>query len=292
MRRRGENPEDIAIRQALLRDMYKKAQDTARGQAIDPIDFASLYGEAQVRQDKAAAARREEEFREAQSPEEAEARQLAFILEQVIINQAELSEWLGPNAAMIRTSWFDDIMNGVDAVAEFQEGRRSASHLALAIDVVMGGDAIAHVRGKFQKIRDEIREGELATVKYFQSERVGFRGELSGIPRVVVGASGGTARELGELWVGGEGGALGRHPVQFQILEEMLLQAKAFQRYAAETGQEKIAARYAHVKDLLERIYEEKKAAVADSGRRDSMFTAIRGLAEGGDIRGGAYTTG
>ena len=96
--------------------------------------------------------------------------------------------------------------------------------MALAIDETFSHD----VDEKFKRIKEEIKRGELTQIKYFISERLNIRGELSKIPRVVIGIDAKQQKEIGELWLEKNNKDLAKHSTQFIILEEILLAIRSF----------------------------------------------------------------
>lgn len=246
---------------------YKKAERDLRESAIDPETFRDLYHDG-VDNDLAYVKEMEAQFEKNATPETREAKRLATVFEAILHENAELSDWLGPNATTIKTSLYDDIKNGVDTIAEFKEDGSPASHLGLSIDVTFASDT----EKKFNRIYEELKRGELPKIKYFRSEAVGFRGELSDAPRVVIGAESKTIKQLAELWLEGQKKELGLHPIQFQILEEILMQLETFKSFAQKNKQDAIADTLEQRARIVEKILEEKRISLDDTYERDSVF--------------------
>ncbi len=259
--------ENLAIDQA-----YITAEKTLARERIPLGDFKDLYGEENIVQDEKYVAEMERKFRVQEDPSRAHTEKLATIFECVLHEQAELNEWLGPNVTTIKTSRFDDVKNGVDSVAELRETESSASYLALAIDATFSSDT----QKKFDRIKEELVQGKLATVKYFISDHMNIRGELGQIPRVVIGADVATVKELSELWLERENKKLAIHPIQFQILEEIIMQLETFGAYAAKLKKHNITAVYEKSAKLFREILREKEKHIPDSGMRDRVFEDIQ----------------
>lgn len=257
--------------------MSAKAERVIRKDEIRPDEFSYLYGKENVENDMKYVSDMEAKFENQASPEQKRARRLAEVFEAVVHEQGELSEWFGPDAETIKTSRFDDIKNGVDNIVEFREKNRSASHVAFAIDVTFSNE----MDKKFDRIRKEIDDGELAKVKYFYSEYLGIRGELTKIPRFVVGAESKTVKEIGELWIEGKKKELGNHWVQFQILEEIIEQADAFAEYADRYGKHDVAEAYRRVERYFRDINKTKMSELKDNGERDNAYYSIGSIANG-----------
>ena len=260
-----------------LDESHRRACKTLEEEAIKPEQFEDLYGPQGIKRDERYVAIMEKKFQEPTDTKQEELNKLATIFEAIIHINAELNEWFGPDATTIKTSRYDDIKNGVDSVAEFRENEASASYLALAIDVTFDHDT----ERKFERIKSEIKKGELAKIKYFYSEHMGIRGELTKVPRVVIGADIQTVKNLSELWMEKNNKALMRHQIQFQILEEILLQLETFAEFVKNNKQPEIAAVYEKTLSVVERIYEEKKKTIKDSGERDDVFYTIKSTLDG-----------
>lgn len=264
-------------KELLLDRAYKKAQEILQEDIVDPEEFVDLYGRENVEKDLDYVKEMEERFRKESTLEIERTKRMATVLEAIIYEQAELSEWLGPNACTIKPSRYDDIKNGVDSVVEFQKEEGEASHLALAIDVTFS----PNIEKKLERIKREIRNGQLTRIKYFVSEYMGFRGELTRVPRVVIGADVTRIRELSDLWLNKRKRELADHPVQFQILEEMRMQLEFFKEYAREVGREEIALVYHRslemIKGIIASKQEEKGELPVEELERDQIFRSIQG---------------
>ncbi len=271
-----ERVEQRIVEDMTLDQIFSKAKKIIRKEEIKPADFKDLYGEKNVKKDEIYVKEMEERFEKELENEQRKPDRLAKIFEAMIYQHGELSEWFGNFAFMIKSSRYDDIKNGVHNIIEFQKEEHLASYLALAVDATFG----TNTQNKFEKIKNEIDNGELAKVKYFYSDTLGIRGELRYLPRVVIGAEAKTVKELGELWIHGKNKELGNHPIQFQMLEEILIQARAFAKYSQEQEKINIAEIYKRTAGIIEEIYREKKKNLKDDGERDNVFHCIKYIAE------------
>lgn len=257
-------------------ELHRKAKEVLREDAIDPESFVGVYGADAIRRDREYVRTREAQFAKEEETADPETRQLrmaATVLEAIIHEEVELSDWLGSDAHTIRPARFDDIANGVDEIVKFQEEGQRTSHLALGIDVTFS----PQVRGKFERIRAEIENGELVRIKYLTPEHTGNRPGLNDVPRVVIGVDLEAVKRIGALWLEGNHRALAHHPIQVQILGEIRMQLAAFEAYAMKVGQTRIAAIYRRTAAIIERIVKGKNiASLARGAREDSTFSAIQ----------------
>lgn len=198
-----------------IKEAHPEAKKLLDREAINPVDFMGTegYDDDKIRRDLAIVADLEKKF------DPAPAKKAAEVLEAVMLN-AELNNWFGQNSEIIKTSAFDDYINGVDMVAEFEESPNPLTHLGLAVDVTFGSNGIDK---KFSRIKEEIGSGQLAQIKYFYSEKEGVRGPRKNLPRVVVGVEWSKIAELAGMWSRGEKKKMALHPAQRTILEEARL---------------------------------------------------------------------
>lgn len=264
-------------RAKMLDTAYKKAQDIFDSEdAIDPLSFEN-YDQTMVEADLNKVRSQEALFRSQETPETERALRYSAILEAIIHEQIELSDWLGPEVMSRKASRFDDIFNGVDSIAEFQQEHKP-SYLALSLDVTYG-----HPEKKLKRIRNEIDHETLSQIKYFESSDGSFKGSLKKVPRVVIGADFHQIERLADLWVNGKKKELAEDPMQLQILDEVAMQLRSFQAYATRNDHPAVAAIYQRQLELIRRIMNApEKIALRNApgkqnyGNEDRIFNALR----------------
>lgn len=206
---------------------------------IQMADFKDFYPDAVIRRDEDMIANIKRRLQFADQRETTAGR-LAAVFEQIFTDQIELNEWLGPNVTTMGASEYDDVVNGVDTIAQI-ESETSNAHLGFTLDVTISRLKISQ---KLERIQREINEGTLTTIKYFASPDETFRGKLTKVPRLIVGVGANTVEELALLAANRENRALAAHPVRFQILDQMIMQLEAYSEYAKRTGQPQLATRF------------------------------------------------
>lgn len=252
--RRGNPGEHPTIASAL-----EKARALIHENAINPSDFVNLYGSENVERDLASVVSLKRKF------ETDETQKASEVFEAIVFEQVELSNWLGEHAETIRTSEFDDIVNGVDLVVEFTEDN-STNHLALGVDVTFG---TASIGKKFERIRKEIDADNLATVKYFESH--GFKGSLRQLPRVVIGVEKDTVIALAGLWSRQEKSKLGGHFVKDILIQEIERQLRTFLVYAQGNGATAAVKSYTKALGTIKNIRENATVDTAGKDRQDAV---------------------
>lgn len=313
---RFENPEEILLRKGSPEDLneseeaiHKLLVPEHKRRAIKIEDFADLYSADVIAQDQALVKRKVDSMERGRQEDRTRliAKQRGDIFEAVVASQIAESDWMGPSADVIVPSTYDDVENKVDGIVEFEREEGGNSHLALAVDVTESPKSMDE---KFAAIKGSIENGQLSKIKYFRSKN--FRGELSGIPRVVVGADVATVKEISDLIVrfkrlqktigenrGKETNAataehsskefarvrkeVAEHPLQDILLVEIQKQLSSFREYAHRIGKEEVVEHYTQVLSLIDSIIEEKGGVheVDASSGRDVIFKMIVEKAEG-----------
>lgn len=239
----------------VVRTAYEKTQRLFKRDAIDPKGFADLYDPKAIQRDLAYVEKLKTTVFETGSGKIA-----ADILEGVVYEQIELANWFGDHAHTIKTSEYDDIANGVDLMVEFDEPEASKSHLALGIDATYGVQGIAK---KLDRIRRDIDQGELTRVKYFESSDGSFKGQLSQVPRIILGVERDTVLSLARLWTEGKNKELGAHPIQELLLRQARSQLVTFARYAKTRNRSGIEKSYMNAYQILKAASSEREQSVS-----------------------------
>jgi hypothetical protein len=259
------------LRRDLIEEAHIKAESSLSESRIDIQSFRSLYGDKNVEKDIKHTEQLKNDFLQNNTPEEIEAKKLATIFEAIINEQLELSDWLGPNVFTAVTTEYDDYINKIDTIVEFNEEGRLMSHLGLAIDATYSTMMLK----KFKQIKDDIKKGTLSSIKYFKSLNMDFTGRLSKIPRVIISAEPETIKNLAKIWIEGRKKELAEHPIQFQIIDEILIQLETFEKYANSIGQKELAEKYNTLNNILVKIFNSKQKNIKDTGEIDNMFDLI-----------------
>jgi hypothetical protein len=150
-----------ALEDRIISEAFLKAKEHFDSERINPDDFTDIYSPDAIARDKSYVENTEAKIADETTPEDAIARRLGLVFEEIFSDQIEMNLWLGSNVITRKASRFDDIENGVDEVLEVNE-EESVNYFALAIDVTHG----TSLQKKFLRVRKEIESGELARVKY------------------------------------------------------------------------------------------------------------------------------
>src|SRR4030042_2163395 len=194
---------------------YEKALKRLDIDRVNEKDFKDKYGES-VEKDLEYVEEKEKKFMTSDKARDRKLEKFAIILEAIIYEQIEENYWLGEDAYTVKTARYDDIYNRVDEWVEFRlKDISKTSHLALGFDVTFG----SRLDDKIKKIKDDIAEGKLSTIKYFKSDSLKFKGEKRNIPKVVIGADIRMLEEVADSWMKGENKKLVNTPLKYLIME-------------------------------------------------------------------------
>ena len=134
---------------------YERAKGVLEQDRVDIESFSDLYGEDVVSQDLEYVEKMKKKFNNPLDSQGRVLKEKAEVLEAIISREADQNMWFGEESAIILSSEYDDIKNGIDAVVEF-EREEGISTLGLAIDVTFGNA----VGNKIDKIEKFIKEGK------------------------------------------------------------------------------------------------------------------------------------
>jgi hypothetical protein len=252
-----------------LEQMYSKAEETIQNSKINIDDFVDIY-EDMVERDKETAMSRKEKFASRLDDSGRECKKYADVMEAILVDSVNVSDWLGEDVKAMNTTDYDDFENGIDVIAEMTKEGGFKKHLGLAMDATFA----RRVSGKFNDIKGKIVSGRMSKVKYYQTDD--YKGSLTNVPHVVIGVSLEKIKELGEMWVNGETDKLNNHPVQYQILEEMIMQLEVFEKYANKYDKPELAEVYKDRCETLKAIKAKKEEILPDTGERDHIFKNIK----------------
>jgi hypothetical protein len=227
-----------------------KAETVLKKYAILEGDFTDLYGADNVEDDLSFVYKKKQDFAKGDKEKGlAEQAKLATILEAVICSQVNTAQWFGPYAKALKASDLDDFKHGVDEVLMVKPPQLAANYLGLGIDVTYGG---SYMEAKFQRIKDEIDNGQLTTIKYLKAGD--DRGERVNVPRLIIAVDGETVEALAQAWYADAPG-LKDNVVKYQILKELVEQLQAFEQYAIRANQQVAAEVYAEARAVIEPIF-------------------------------------
>lgn len=237
-----ERPEEHALDRGHWTKLASIAEGILRKDESDPRSFADVFSASEIEHDLSALERRDKSFVRGNEIEQ-KLFEMATVLEAIICQQGSLNEWFGSDVDVIKTTRFDDVMHGVDAVLELLSDKDdNVEHLALAIDVTFNSDVEGE---KLRRILNQIDAGKLASVRYFDSEHE--HGEIEA-PEVILGIDRKHVEMLAEDWVEGidehNMKKLATHPARDLFAVQVIEQCKAFAAYAAFQNNTKAQEQY------------------------------------------------
>lgn len=183
-----------------------------------------------------------------QSPEAQRQKQVSDILEGVVIDQ--LSAWFAENVQGFYTSEEDDVLRGVDAVAEMTD-EEDKHYLGFAIDVTMAKDANV-LDAKLARNWKDIEENRFPEVKYFEDDDEN-KMRLQP-PRVLIAVNPDMARDLISLEFSNRKDALRKHGFRNHLVWQIKEQLESYYRYYENKGNDKMRLRIAEALDIFYKV--------------------------------------
>ena len=253
-----------------VEEAHKRAQQALSEYEIKPETFVGLYDSKMLERDAKEVGRLEGAFDKSPS------KIYADILEAVVCEHGELSEWFGPKSQVIKTARFDDYINKIDMVVETETVGQQFSHLALGVDVTFGSRDLHEKFIGEKGIKANIVSGKLAEIKYFHSDRQHFTGRNRRVPQVVIGVEIDKVKELGLLWMNRRNKELEIHPIQVTILEEAALQLETFAEFAKNIGKPSLVPILELELQKIKELLAQKKALGIKGLKNDMVFEEIK----------------
>ena len=248
--------------------VLKKAREATKIDRINPYNFINLYGQEAVAADLKWTRERQAYFQDHNSESEIWHKEVADILEAILHQQIEQNNYFGEHVWTIKTCDYDDYHNHIDSLLEIRHPeRRFANYSGLALDVT-SASRLGALEKKIRRIFRCIQRGQLAKIKYFQSDFLNIRGEKSNIPLFVVGCDVHHTEELARLWDDGSERILAQHPIQVALLDQITRQAKIYYDYAQRNNQTEVANQYQEILREFEAIIRERQTIITDIRKR------------------------
>lgn len=216
------------------RELLQKARKKSREIERPTIsDFVGKVNESERRIDS-------EWLQRQQSRQEEQAKTgRAEILESIIKDSIELSDWMGGNCYTAETSEYDDRANHTDFVIEW-EGE-DGEITRLAVDITSAEDDEV-IRKKEGYIKRELQRGHMTKLKYFRSEAApDFEGTITGIPRIVLAIEKEGVQDLSKDIVNKNPREIAKNPEQLLLLEQVRRQMLDQVEYSLSLVLEKIS---------------------------------------------------
>lgn len=257
-----------------IESMYPKALSLLGREeyAIRPAEFLSVYSKEEIDADNRRVAEKEKIFSLGRTSESETQKRAATVFEALMLEHAELSNWLGENAMVIKTAPYDDYFHGSDMLAEWRREDGSSEALGLAVDVTFSSVA---VEKKLQIIKSKIGRGEMESIKYYRSaDGLPERGRKH-VPHAVVGMSKLGVNQLARLWKENDKKALAMHPVQRIVTDEIYTQLLAMRSYAHVRGRKEFVEAYDQALSIMRPIRAEKSKIPLGQFESDKVYRNI-----------------
>lgn len=239
--------------QFIIDRLYVKSLHVLKCDKISLNDFYGIRNKEELEKDETEVLRLKKIFAENQTEDLEEAQKFGTIFEALIHHHGEMSNWFGENSHTIKTSDYDDYINGIDEILETNKEDQEVSHLALAIDATTNYTTYE----KLKSIWENLKNGHLTDVKYFKSEN-SDKTELHKVPKVVVTSSNKKIREIMSLWNNNKNMEIAEHPIQFDILDQIKTQLEIYKDWALKNNLDLVSI-FEERLSLVNEILEDKK---------------------------------
>jgi hypothetical protein len=176
-----------------LLPLYAECSKRLRDAAIKRSSFAGFYNAKTMNTHTAYVRYCETQFAETNRKNPStedhlgaeDTKKISDVLEYFVYSGINNGRWI-PFTKAIKTADYDDYKYKIDFVLEFIS-KATVGHIGIGIDVTFAND----IKKKVNLIKEEIdtydgKDNKLGRVTYYESEESGMRGELTGLPHVVL----------------------------------------------------------------------------------------------------------
>lgn len=239
----GENEENIfAVRErAFQRAKRLRAMNTP---VLEEFFDVTGFSNRKIQADLRYVAKRKTDIADTRFRVEQARR--ADVLEAILAEQIELSDWLGQGTETVFASEYDDIAHGVD-FAIVLPGLRESDARYLAVDVTFSAK---HIESKLQRVKEAIDAGTLTRIDYCQDSE-GTKHSPGRVPQCVLLFNEREMDGITRLWMDRKTKDLGAHPFQYALVEQLGCQLLMFEQYAKRIGNTELEAIFLQMKELL-----------------------------------------
>lgn len=243
-------------KERLINQALPRAEKVLDGCRIKEEELRDGMYEEAVDADLKEVAKREENFSEEADERAIEAMKLSEIFNALLIEQFEKNDWMGEDAFTAGTAKYDKYKTGMSNITEFRK-ETGVSYMAMGIRATLSRNT-GNIESKLLEIKDNIKKGELANIKYFVSDY--HRGELKNVPSVIVGCDKEMLFDAVELWLGNKNKELAKHPLQFLVLDQIVGQLEYFKKEARSRGKYDLADKYGKVLKNIDEVLRKKES--------------------------------
>lgn len=237
----------------IMNDLIRKSKETQDKHRISLEPFIEVYGLDKVKKDYASVA---EKISQRGAAELTHIEKVGFIFERAFLDLAASHQWFGPRSEIGPSSWVDDELGGIDLIATVMNQSNVARHFQIASDLTI---SYPQMTQKINRLKQNVFNGELATINYYHSELMGFTGRLTDVPRTVVSLEIENIKRFLTTWQ--------QEPEQAQeqfalvMLKQIAAQCSGFAKYASNIHGpgSRIVDRYQQAEAVAQEIIDSKK---------------------------------
>ena len=249
-----------------VKSLIPVAEETVKDATPTPDSFVDQYSLDEINTDTQWAENIYSQGREKDTEETSTQRQYAIVMEAILLQHGELSDWFGKDAYTVKTTKFDDIRNGLDLVLSLppQDNDIQQKRQNIGIDVTFSQRNLAK---KLDRAYTEVCEGQLAEVKYYACEDTHEKGTIR-VPRITLAITREHVTELAGLWLNKKNTDIANHAVKGIFLKEIEAQLQFFMSGARRNCHEDLGVYLEGLYKTIKRIRLTNKV----SGEQETSF--------------------
>lgn len=164
------------------------------------------------------------------------------------------SKWKWKSFSFTETSEFDDWINNVDSVIEFEDKPEKAA----VVDFTTSQE-ITVIGKKIEKILEKIEKGTLSEVKYFKSQKDKKHYHLKMLPSIIIGIDIKTIQDFYFAYLKGKKEKINQHWFKYALFDEIINQCDYFRKEIEKKSELKNAQEMIKKYKELKKIFENLK---------------------------------
>lgn len=272
---------DVLENRNVIEVLKNKAEANKRRYQPKAEDFIGLegYDENSIRAEIEKVKEFKKRWIDEETPELRHQKNLSEVIEHVVVDQFS-GEWLANKAVGHYTAEEDDVLRGVDVVAELS-GENENSYLGFALDVTIAKD-LSVLDSKLNRIwEQDIKGNRQAEVKYLEKADES-KGSVK-LFRIIVGINKDFVRDLVSLQRFNKKEELAKHPFHINLIAQIKYQLESYYRYAEIVGNNKLQEQVAESLKVFYEIYDAKEELIKEKQadiEKEADFSLIKSFCD------------
>lgn len=257
----------------------KEYRQNIKTNKIDQTSFTGIYSKTEIDRDLLYVYNKKEEFRQKNAGDfkSKENKKISEAFEKIISLRGEQNDWFGNNFYTSNTSDYDDFKNKADILGAFVvegEEKEINNFMGVVFDITSatGQNLMNKLQSNINRLSGNLPEPE---IKYFENEKIKFKGGLKKIIPLVIGLdSNHTKNLIVELYKADNDKRrqeMTDHPCSIVFLREIIIQLEEYEKTLQKNDPKKFLPKIKKILPVIERIISLKERLVEDPKTKELL---------------------